>query len=90
MEIGLVNNFLDSFYIFIDDQVEAPTEKEKCSQSSYNVAEVLLMKAVEWLEEWKNIDEYVLQGHQYVVSQLHQSMSRGMINQHKHELRGRL
>ena len=30
-EIGLVNNVLDSFYIFIDDQVEAPTQEEKCS-----------------------------------------------------------
>jgi hypothetical protein len=60
VEIGLVNNVLDSFYLFIDDQVEASTEEKKCSWNSYIVADMSLMKAVERLDEWKNADEYIL------------------------------
>jgi hypothetical protein len=31
VEIGFVNNVLVSFYLFIDDRVEVPTDEEKCS-----------------------------------------------------------
>ncbi len=36
-EIGLVNNVLDNFYTFIDDQVEALTPEELTSRNSFIV-----------------------------------------------------
>jgi hypothetical protein len=57
MEIGLVNNVLDSFYLFVDDQVEAPTAEEKCCRNSYIVADVALTKATERLADWKETDK---------------------------------
>jgi hypothetical protein len=41
-EIGLVNNVLDNFYTFIDDQVEALTPEELTSRNSFIVADVVL------------------------------------------------
>jgi hypothetical protein len=61
VKIGLVNNALDGFYLFIDDQVEAPTDEEKCSRNSCIVADVSLPKVVERLDEWKVVDGYILQ-----------------------------
>jgi hypothetical protein len=63
VEIGLVDNVLDSFYLFIDQQVEAPTDKENCSRNSYIIADVSLKKGVERLDEWKAVDANNLQGH---------------------------
>jgi hypothetical protein len=53
--IGLVNNVPHSFYLFIADQVEMPTEEEKCSCNSCIVADVSLTKGIERLDEWKNV-----------------------------------
>ncbi len=74
IEIGLVNNVLDSFYLFVDDQVEAPTEEEKCSRNSYIVADVALTRATEKLNEWKEVDANNLDGYRDEVSRLKSEM----------------
>jgi hypothetical protein len=70
IEIGLVNNVLDNFFFFIDDQVEAPTAEEKCSRNTYIVADVALMRALERLAQWKDTDGIALQSHQYEATQI--------------------
>ncbi len=52
-EIGLVNNVLDKFYSFIDDQVEAITPEEATAWNTYIIANVTFMKATERLSGWK-------------------------------------
>ncbi len=91
VEIGLVNNVLDNFYLFIDDHVEAPTDEEKCSRNSYIVADIALTKAVERLDDWKETDEVALQGHHYEATQLRQFLKSHGISeaewaQHRHQL----
>jgi outer membrane murein-binding lipoprotein Lpp len=82
VEIGLVNNVLDSFYLFIDDQVEAPTEEEKYSRNTYIIADVALVKAVEQLDEWKNLEGHNLQGYRDQAAELRRSLKRpGAMNQ---------
>jgi len=81
IEIGLVNNVLDSFYLFIDDQVEAPTDEEKCSRNSYIVADVALTKAMDRLNEWKEVDAHNLEGHRFEASRINRELNtRGTIN----------
>jgi len=82
IEIGLVNNVLDSFYLFIDDQVEAPTDEEKCSRNSYIIADVALTKAIKQLDEWKEVDGHNLQGYRDEAAQLRNSLKRsGAMNE---------
>jgi len=83
VEIGLVNNVLDSFYLLIDDQVEAPTEEEKCSRNTYIIANVALMKAMEQLDQWKYLDGYNLQSYRDQAAQLRRSLrtTPGAMNQ---------
>ena len=52
-EIGIVNNVLEKFYSFIDDQVEAITPEEATSRNSYIVADVSLSLAAQRLTDWK-------------------------------------
>jgi len=52
-EIGLVNNVLDSFYGFVDDQVEAITQHEFTLQNSHIVADVASSVAAQRLIDWK-------------------------------------
>jgi hypothetical protein len=87
----LVNNVLDNFYLFIDDQVEAPTAEEKCSRNTYIVADVALMRALERLAQWKDTDGIALQSHQYEAAQIRElsrkrGLSVGEENQHRHQL----
>ncbi len=82
IEIGLVNNVLDSFSLFIDDQVEAPTDEEKCSRNSYIIADVALTKAIKQLDEWKEVDGHNLQGYRDEAAQLRNSLKRsGAMNE---------
>jgi hypothetical protein len=75
IEIRLVNNVLDSFYLFIDDQVEAPTEEEKCSRNSYIVADVALTKAMDRLNEWKEVDAHILEGHRFEAGRINRDLN---------------
>jgi hypothetical protein len=91
IEIGLVNNVLDNFYSFIDEQVEAPMAEEKCSRNTYIVADVALITAVERLNQWKEIDDLALQTHGYESSQIRELLkNRGLSvdeqNRHRHHL----
>jgi hypothetical protein len=52
-KIGLVNNVLDSFYAFVDDQVEAITQHEFTLQNSHIVADVASSVAAQRLIDWK-------------------------------------
>jgi len=52
-KIGLVNNVLDSFYAFVDDQVEAITQEELMLRNSYIVTDVALSVAAQRLIDWK-------------------------------------
>jgi hypothetical protein len=52
-EIGIVNNVLEKFYSFNNDQVEATTTEEAKRRNSYIVADVLLSLAVQRLTDWR-------------------------------------
>jgi hypothetical protein len=52
-EIGLVNNVLEHFYGFVDDQVERITQDELTLRNSYIVADVALSVAEQRLSDWK-------------------------------------
>jgi len=76
IEVGLVNNVLDNFYSFIDNQVEAPMAEEKFSRNTYIVADVALIRV---LERW------------YEATQIREllrncGLSAGEENQHRHQL----
>jgi hypothetical protein len=64
-EIGLVNNVLDKFYAFIDDQVEAVTPEEALARNTYIVADVSLTKAMQRLSEWKENEGPELEFHRH-------------------------
>jgi len=64
-EIGLVNNVLDKFYSFIDDQVEAITPEEATARNTYIIADVALTKAIQRLSEWKESEGAQLEFHRY-------------------------
>jgi hypothetical protein len=91
IEVGLVNNVLDNFYSFIDNQVEAPTAEEKCSRNTYIVADVALIRVLESLAQWKDADDIALQSHWYEATQIREllrncGLSAGEENQHRHQL----
>ena len=48
-EIGLMNNVLDNFYAFIDDQVGAVTQEDLTSRNLFIVADVALTMAMQQL-----------------------------------------
>jgi hypothetical protein len=64
-EIGLVNNVLDNFYTFIDDQVEAVTKKELMSRNSFVIADVALTLATQRVRNWKEDVAPQLEFHRY-------------------------
>ncbi len=64
-EIGLMNNVLDNFYAFIDDQVEAVTQEELTSRNLFIVADVALTMAMQQLREWKENVAPQLEFHRY-------------------------
>jgi hypothetical protein len=51
IEIGLVNNVLDKFYSFIDDQVEAVPPEEALTRNSDIIANVALCNATQALSD---------------------------------------
>jgi hypothetical protein len=53
-EIGLVNDALDSFYDFIDDNIEVLTDYEKVAWNQLVLADVALETAVERRNNWRN------------------------------------
>jgi hypothetical protein len=52
-EIGLVNDVLDSFYAFVDNQVEAISQEKLILWNSYIVTDVALSVAAQRLIDWK-------------------------------------
>ncbi len=52
-ELGLVNNVLDNFYVFIDDRVEGLTANELTSRNAYIVVDVSLEVLLQKLKDWK-------------------------------------
>jgi hypothetical protein len=54
VEIGLVNNVLENYYDFVEDQVEAATPEQKVARNNVIIATRSLERAKERLAEWKN------------------------------------
>jgi hypothetical protein len=53
IEIGLVNNVLEFFYDFIEDQVEAATPEQKIARNNVILVTWTLERATEQLTQWK-------------------------------------
>jgi len=51
VEIGLINNVLDHFYDFVEEQVEAVTPEEQLCQNNMIICDVATIKAKEKLDE---------------------------------------
>ncbi len=80
-EIGSVNNVLDNFYAFIDDQVEAVTLEELTSRNSFIVADVALTRAAQLLSEWKEDVAPQLEFHRYErIAQVGNELKRRDLN----------
>jgi hypothetical protein len=75
-EIGLVNNVLDNFYTFIDDQVEALTPEELTSRNSFIVSDVALTLAMQRVSNWKEDVALQLEFHRYNRIQLSKELKK--------------
>ena len=64
-EIGLVNNMLDKFYSFIDDQVEAISPEEALARNTYIMADVAVCNATQALSDWKETEGPQLEFNRY-------------------------
>jgi len=64
-EISLVNNVLDKFYSFIDEQVEAISPEEALARNSYIIADVALCNAMRALSDWKEMEGPKLEFNRY-------------------------
>jgi len=64
-EMGLVNNVLDKFYSFIDDQVEAISPEEALARNSYIIADIALCNAMRELSVWKEMEGPQLEFNRY-------------------------
>jgi len=64
-EIGLVNNVLDKFYCFIDDQVEAISPEEALARNTYIMANVTVCNATQALSDWKETEGPQLEFNRY-------------------------
>jgi hypothetical protein len=64
-EIGLVNNVLDKFYFFIDDQVEAISPEEALARNTYIMADVAVCNATQALSDWKETEGPQLEFNRY-------------------------
>jgi hypothetical protein len=63
VEIGLINNILDYFYDFVEEQVEAAAPEERLYQNNMIICDVATIKAKEKLDEWKEngVSDLVMQ-----------------------------
>jgi hypothetical protein len=75
-EIGLVNNILDNYYTFIDDQVEAVTPEELTSRNSFIVADVVLTLATQRVSNWKEDVAPQLEFHRYNQIQVSKELKK--------------
>ena len=79
IEIGLVNNALESFYDFVEEQVEVATPEERMARNSMILSDVAVVKAKERLDEWKETSGADLAMQRYSKSQLSKALkSRGI------------
>jgi len=56
VEIGLINNVLDTFRDFVEEQVEVATPEERFCCNNMIMCDVATIKAKENLEQWKETD----------------------------------
>jgi hypothetical protein len=56
VEIGLINNVLDTFCDFVEEQVEVATPKERFRRNNMIMCNVATIKVKENLEQWKETD----------------------------------
>ncbi len=75
-EIGLVNNFLDNFCTFIEDQVEAITPEALTSRNSFIIADVELTLAMQRDNNWKEDVALQLDFHRYNWIQLSKELKK--------------
>jgi hypothetical protein len=54
VEIGLVNNVLENFYYFVEDQGEAVTPEQKVARNNVIIVTRSLKVAKERMAEWKH------------------------------------
>ncbi len=54
VEIGLVDNVLENYYDFVEDQVEAAMPEQKVARNNIIIATRSLERAKERLAKWKN------------------------------------
>jgi hypothetical protein len=59
-EIGLVNDVLDSFYDFLDDNIEVMTNDKKSACNQVVLADVALETSLERINDWKNNEGIVI------------------------------
>ena len=54
IEIGLVNNILESFNDFVEEQVEVAPPEERLARNNMIMSDVAFIKAKQKVDEWKD------------------------------------
>ncbi len=62
VEIGLVNNVLDKFYVWVEDHIEVASAEEKLCHNKMIILDTELTKAADKLEQWKSLHGTELTG----------------------------
>ncbi len=87
VEIGLINNVLDHFYDFVEEQVEAPTPEERLCRNNLIICDVAAVKAKEKLDEWKESGASDLAMQRYSKSLVTRALkARGMSMEERQNL----
>jgi hypothetical protein len=85
VEIGLVNNMVDSFYDFVEEQVEVAPPEERMARNHLILADIAVLKAKEKADGWKETGGTDLAMQRYCKSQVSKSLKSKRISAEERE-----